>query len=277
MNNISRDENGRILILEASYDSKNFLLINLYNANSENNQLVTLDTLISLLENHNLDGSFHPIFSGDFNNIFDTVLDASGGNPSLKKKSIAKIISITEKLDTFDTFRIRHPILRRFTYRRKNPSLHRRLDYIFLSNNLQEYISSIDTIPAFMSDHSPVFMKLNFEPNVKRGKYGWKFNTSLLKDVEFTQECINIIRQTIANFDASTNPHIKWEFLKYECRKFPIDFSKRKNNLAFSLLKHHESIINKYESTTDRPSEEIYNQSKIFMITSLRHVPKIKM
>ena len=86
----------------------------------------------------------------------------------------------------------------------------------------------------------------------------------LLKDVEFTEECTNIVRQTIANFDASTNPHIKWKFLKYECRKFANDFSKRKNNLAFSLLKHHESIIDKYESTTDRPSEEIYNQSKIF-------------
>ena len=82
MNNISRDE----IILEASYDSNKFLLINLYNANTEKDQLVILDTLISLLENHNLDGSFHPIFSGDFNNIFDTVLDASGGNPSLKKK-----------------------------------------------------------------------------------------------------------------------------------------------------------------------------------------------
>ena len=78
--------------------TQKFLFINFYNANAENNQLVTLDTLISLLENHNLDGSFHPIFSGDFNNIFDTILDASGGNPSLKKKSIAKIISITEKL-----------------------------------------------------------------------------------------------------------------------------------------------------------------------------------
>ena len=33
--NISRDEAGRVLIIEASYDDKNFLLINFYNANNE--------------------------------------------------------------------------------------------------------------------------------------------------------------------------------------------------------------------------------------------------
>ena len=77
-----------------------------------------------------------------------------------------------------------------------------------------------------MSDHSPVFMKLNFDLNVERGKYGWKFNSSLLKDDMFTQECANVIQNTIASFDPNSNPHIKWEFLKYRCRKCEIDFSK---------------------------------------------------
>ena len=103
---ISTDDNGRIIIIEATLDSKKFLLINLYNANTEKEQLVVLDTLCKLLKNHDPDDSFHPIFSGDFNVIFDTVLDASGGNPTLKKKSIAKIVSITEKLYTCDTFEL---------------------------------------------------------------------------------------------------------------------------------------------------------------------------
>ena len=74
---ISRDEFGRVLIIEATYDDKNFLLINLYNANNEKDQIEVLDTLCKLLENHDTDGECHTILSGDFNIIFDTILDAS--------------------------------------------------------------------------------------------------------------------------------------------------------------------------------------------------------
>ena len=30
------------------------------------------------------------------------------------------------------------------------------------------------------------------------------------------------------------------------------------------IEKHHENVITQYETTTDKPSEEIYNQSKLF-------------
>ena len=46
---ISRDEAGRVLIIEATYDDKNFLLINLYNANNEKDQIEVLDSLCKLL------------------------------------------------------------------------------------------------------------------------------------------------------------------------------------------------------------------------------------
>ena len=55
-------------------------------------------------------------------------------------------------------------------------------------------------------------MKLNFYLNVEREEYGWKFNSSLLKDDIFTQECANFIQNAIAIFDPNSNPHIKWEF-----------------------------------------------------------------
>ena len=220
--------------------------------------------MCKLLENHDTDGDCQTILSGDFNVIFDTILDASGGNPSLKKKTIAKLISITEMLDTCDAFRIRHPKLQRFSFRRKNPSLQRRLDYIFLANNLQECISIIEILPSFMSDHSPVFLKLDFNMTLNGGKYGWKFNSLLLKDDIFKNECKQDILNTIENFDENSNPHIKWEYLKYQSRKFAISFSKRNKKEQLLIEKHHENVITQYETTTNKPSEEIYNQCKLF-------------
>ena len=44
------DENGRILIIDAKVKDKKFLLVNLYNPNTESEQTKTLDTLKNLFE-----------------------------------------------------------------------------------------------------------------------------------------------------------------------------------------------------------------------------------
>ena len=46
---------------------------------------------------------------GDFNVIFDEKLDADGGNPNLKDKSITKIISMMSENDLCDIYRVRNP------------------------------------------------------------------------------------------------------------------------------------------------------------------------
>ena len=48
--NTARDKNGRILILDAELNGTNFLLINLYNSNTESEQLSTFSALQKLLE-----------------------------------------------------------------------------------------------------------------------------------------------------------------------------------------------------------------------------------
>ena len=103
----------------------------------------------------------------------------------------------------------------------------------FLANNLQECTSNIDVLPSFMSDHSPVFLKLDINMTLNRGNYGWKFNSLLLKDDIFKNECKKDILDKIENFDQNSNPHIKWEYLKYQSRKFAISFSKGNKRATF--------------------------------------------
>ena len=68
---------------------------------------------------------------------------------------------------------------------------------------------------------------------LNRGNYGWKFNSLLLKDDVFKNECKKDFLDTIENFDENSNPHIKWEYLKYQSSKFAILFSKRNKNSNF--------------------------------------------
>ena len=129
---ISKDDNGRILIIEALINDTSFVLVNLYNANTEPEQLKTLCKLDQLLDDFSINNSQNIILAGDFNFFFDLKLEASGGTPTLKKQSISNFIQLTGKCDLVDIWRIRNPLSNRFTYRKNHFSglIQRRLDYI---------------------------------------------------------------------------------------------------------------------------------------------------
>ena len=48
--NIKRDNLGRILVIEVKIDDSVFVLINIYNVNTQPEQLYTLNDLINILE-----------------------------------------------------------------------------------------------------------------------------------------------------------------------------------------------------------------------------------
>ena len=146
------DKNGPILILDAELNGTNFLLINFYNSNTESEQLPTFSNLQKLLEKVDDDNKKNIIFGGDFNLIFDCKFDVSGGNPILKKKSLATLIEIKEVLYLCDVWRIRNPNPRRFKFRQNHvsSSIEQRLDFFLISKILQESIIKTDVLLPFV-------------------------------------------------------------------------------------------------------------------------------
>ena len=63
------DKHGRMLIIEALTDDTKFMLINLYNANTENNQLTTFSKLTNMLENFDLTENKTVVFASFYFNI----------------------------------------------------------------------------------------------------------------------------------------------------------------------------------------------------------------
>ena len=107
--------------------------------------------------------------------------------PFLKKRSVSKLIELLKSYDLVDIWRIRNPKTKRYTFRQNHFSgfLQRRLDYIFVSNSLQESTKNVDILAALSSDHSPVFLNLTKCENIHKGNGFWKFNNSLLFHEEF--------------------------------------------------------------------------------------------
>ena len=109
--------------------------------------------------------------------------------------------------------------------------MQRRLDYIFVSNSLQESVKKTEILNAISSDHSPVFCSFVKNDTSACGSGVWKFDNSLLLNTEFLKKLkthIEIVKSNLQkNF--SFSDHSNWKFLNWEIRKFSISFS---TNLA---------------------------------------------
>ena len=82
-----------------------------------------------------------------------------------------------------------------------------------------------------------------------RGQGFWKFNNSLTSNSEYVEKMKNQILETLRmlNQDKITDKHLRWEFLKYEIRKFTMNFSKnlvKKKNKGRNFL---EKELNRLE------------------------------
>ena len=68
------DNNGRILVLDVTINGTEYLLIKLYNGNTESEQLNILESLSKILKDFQDLSEKNTIFAGDFNLFFDQKL-----------------------------------------------------------------------------------------------------------------------------------------------------------------------------------------------------------
>ena len=215
--------------------------------------------------------------------FLNSKFDAKGGKSGIKKKSLAKLILLKESFDLCDIWRIRNPATSTFTFRQKHSTgfIHRRLDYIFISNTLQELVNDTRILTSLSTGHSPVHLSLFKEHKHTKGNGFWKFNSSLIKDRMYVSEIKHLVSSFLYNI-SNMNAQLKWELLKYDIRKFTIDYTKRKakerrkqralleyelekleNNLESSEnLRKYESLKSNLELTYDHIAEGVRLRSK---------------
>ena len=86
-----------------------FLLINLYNANKESEQLNTLSTFCNFLDDITDLHRKNITVGGDFNAFFNRIYEVRTENSKMKNKSVLKFIHIKEILGLCDIWRVRNP------------------------------------------------------------------------------------------------------------------------------------------------------------------------
>ena len=148
------NDNGRYAILIVEILSSSLILINYYATNEEGQQVQILTEIRDILEKMKLEEDTQLIRGGDFNPFFDCKLDADGGNPKLNVQSITKLVSMMSENNLCDISRVHNPEMKCCTWHRKEPFIQRGFDHFLISDQLQDQIDQVDTIPSIQSDHS---------------------------------------------------------------------------------------------------------------------------
>ena len=100
LNKQKTDKAGKVLILYITIDAEQYIIINMHNANTETDQIKTLEELLKkFVKKWDINQNERIIFAGDFNIFFNSKLESKGDKSLLKIKPIAKLVEMKETLD----------------------------------------------------------------------------------------------------------------------------------------------------------------------------------
>ena len=185
------DESGNLIVTKAKVEDSEFCLVNVYGPNSDEPDFYTsMKSLIdACIEEENLP----VIIGGDFNLTLKQNEDTYNYRRENNTRARNTVKNIMSERNWIDIYRERNPDARRFTWRVGNPIVKQaRLDMFIISSNLEGYVVGCGIQPGYRSDHSIVTLNIDYTTQV-RGRGLFKFNVSLLRDLEY----VNIVKKTI--------------------------------------------------------------------------------
>ena len=160
--------------------------------------------------------------------MLDVQKDKKGGRPVTHNNSLKEVKHISNVLDLIDIWRCLYPEAKRFTWRRRKPDIHCRLDFFLTSSSLSTAITNADILPGFKTDHSLISIHLA-NNGIPRGPGFWKSNTSFLY-----AEYVGLIKNTIievANEYVNNNEIdaiLLWDTMKMQIRLSSLNYARRK-------------------------------------------------
>lgn len=185
----NKDENGNLLGIDITIEGTKTTLINLYGPNTDSP--LFFDKVSNILNTYENRAT---IIAGDFNLVQDFNMDTSNYVNINNPRAREKILDLKEIYNLIDPFRELKPDVKRFTWRKKTPLKQARLDFFLLSDSMLNRINDVSIENSYRSDHSPVTLKMKIN-EFSRGKGLWKFNNSLLYDIEYVNTVKSIIRK----------------------------------------------------------------------------------
>jgi exonuclease III len=258
IHNIQQDDNGRFIFIEGVFNSYELALLNIYapTADKQQEQNEFLDTILPYINEY----GHKLLLAGDLNTYLSN-LDKQGEFKATDFSN--RIKTIMNEIGLCDIFRVLNPDTRRYSWRKMtfNGIKQSRLDYILISNSLIYNVEKIEFGHSLYSDHSPVHLKLENKQEATKGRGFWKFNNSLLKDLEYIENVNNIITEEQIR-QASGNKGLLWDTIKMQIRGFTIRYTshkaKEKRKYVTELQEQLTNIENELAIEPNEDNRQIF-------------------
>ena len=139
----------------------------------------------------------------------------------------------------------------------------------FLHSSICQYY----VLPAISTNHSPVLISLSNDNPDNNGRGLWKYNSSLVPDEFYVENMKKLITKINISNEFLEDSHMKWEFLRYEIRKFTIDYLKTaaKIRKQQKICSEH-NLKNLENDLTSEENRKLYNHYKNELETIYDHM-----
>lgn len=221
------DPLGRYVVVQGSLLSEKVNIVNIYGPNYDspsffNNLFLTLSSL---------QGQF--IIGGDFNCVLDPQRDRTTTADATHQHSRNTLKHFIQELNLCDVWRSLNPTSSEFSCYSSTHRSYSRIDYFLVSNGLLSRISDCEYEGIAISDHSPISFRLS-NPKMINKPPRWRFQTSWLQDIGFTQFLGSQIDFYFETNTTETSATIRWEAFKAFIRGQIISYTSSKKK-AFGL------------------------------------------
>lgn len=159
-----------------------FVFVNVYAHNTGRERTVLFKALRQELSHVEQDNIL--VLGEDFNCTIDPHSDRRSEEPHVGSAGV--LVEIVADYDLVDTWRVKHPDKRGFTWVKAGPDRvsAARLDRLYIFRRHNNRLVRTLLSPAVFSDHYMVQCHINISPRRRQSEY-WKFNGKLLQDAHF--------------------------------------------------------------------------------------------
>jgi len=162
------------------------------------------------------------IIGGDFNIVFNPFEDSITGKAKSYPLIMEQIEDFMDRYELTDAFRTLHPDEKAFTYApigNNSKQIYNRLDYFLVSREFTQYISRIEHVNNWVSDHKTVKLHICLSNGRKKFRNLWRHNDELLENEEYVDNIREMIMLAAEN-GKELDDKAKWDYIQYKIKQY---------------------------------------------------------
>ena len=247
--NIYIDKNGRMILLDLVEFNYTISIAALYAPNEDDP--LFFRNIATLLKER----SEHKILIGDYNLVLDVELDRLNTYCN-NQKAKEEILDMCDQYYLTDIWRIHHEDKKEYSWKKGSVKTLKasRIDFALVSKGIDQKVELTQYLSSIFTDHRAFYMVLDLNP-FERGAGYWKFNCSLLTNLEFIQLLNQEIELTIESCQQKTARET-WENIKVRIKKMARKYAAEKSAQNKLIIAQLSERLNGYEARLPLTLEE---------------------